>query len=100
MEITSHIVSAHMISFLFLTKVTLTVRYKQDGMWRKGKSKEQKGSYFTSPQKRPCRGEVDELDYIFWVNWIKLTDGDFFNEVKTNSHGSSIRTAWVNGIIY
>lgn len=40
-------------------------------------------------------GEVDEPDYTFWVNWIKLTDGDFFNEVKNNSHGSSIRTGWV-----
>lgn len=57
MEITSHIVGVHMILFLFLTKVTLTVRYRRDGMWRKGKRKEQKGSYFTSPQKRPWQGE-------------------------------------------
>lgn len=35
-----------------------------------------------------------DLRHIFQVNWMELAHGDFLDEVKNDSHASSIRIGW------
>ena len=61
-----------------------------------GEVKGRKGAIFLRESMAASSwGEVDGLDYILWVNCVKLTDGDLFNEVKNNCQAPCIRTGWV-----
>lgn len=44
---------------------------------------------------QPEHGEKQmDLRHIFQVNWMELAHGDFLDEVKNDSHASSIRIGW------